>query len=157
MKCPHFNLSYFMSTLQILFPVFQQQACVISFPKKDIMLRNRRSHWEFQVPAKLEIYFFVNFCFQVRHGDKQIEMLKEKNSELFERIHELVNNPTSLNSPSFLEELEYSQKSLTSGYSSNLSLLDELDSDEAITMLPVDNFSQVSYVRTYVDVKLFHS
>lgn len=55
----------------------------------------------------------------------------------------MVNNP-SLNSPSFLEELEYSQKSLTSGYSSNLSLLDELDSDEAITMLPVDNFSQVS-------------
>ena len=82
-------------------------------------------------------------------------MLKEKNSELFERIHELVNNPTSLNSPSFLEELEYSQKSLTSGYSSNLSLLDELDSDEAITMLPVDNFSQVSYVRTHVDVKLY--
>ena len=90
----------------------------------------------------------------MRHGDKQIEMLKEKNAELFERIHELVNNPTSLNSPSFLEELEYSQKSLTSGYSSNLSLLDELDSDEAITMLPVDNFSLVGYVRSHVDGQL---
>ena len=69
-------------------------------------------------------------------------MLKDKNAELFEQIQELATN-SSINSPSFLEELEYSQKSLTSGYCSNLSLLDELDSDEAITMMPVDNLSQV--------------
>lgn len=73
-----------------------------------------------------------------------MEMLKEKNIEFFEQIQELAANSSStLNSPSFLEELECSQKSLTSGYSSNLSLLDELDSDEAITMLPVDAYSQV--------------
>ncbi|KAF6024590.1 CCDC64 [Bugula neritina] len=79
---------------------------------------------------------------QVRISDKQIEILKEKNTELFEQIHELASN-SSVSSPSFLEELEYSQKSLTSGYSSNLSLLDELDSEEANTLLPVDNLSQL--------------
>lgn len=76
-------------------------------------------------------------------GDKQIEMLKEKNMELFEQLQELANS-SAVNSPSILEELEYSQKSLTSGYSSNLSLLDELDSDEATSSLPIDNFGQVS-------------
>lgn len=78
----------------------------------------------------------------MRVCDRQIEMLKEKNTELFEQLQELANS-SAVNSPSFLEELEYSQKSLTSGYSSNLSLLDELDSDEATSTLPVDNFSQV--------------
>lgn len=78
-------------------------------------------------------------------------MLKEKNIELFDQIQELASNSSAvLNSPSFLEELEYSQKSLTSGYSSNLSLLDDLDSDEAITMLPVDAYSQVITVRCCV-------
>jgi len=75
--------------------------------------------------------------------------LKEKNTELFEQIHELASN-SSVSSPSFLEELEYSQKSLTSGYSSNLSLLDELDSEEANTLLPVDNLSQVRHINSSV-------
>lgn len=90
--------------------------------------------------ANLSMY--VLLVLQVRVCDKQIEMLKEKNTELFEQLQELAHS-SAITSPSFLEELEYSQKSLTSGYSSNLSLLDELDSDEATSSPPVDNFGQV--------------
>jgi len=81
--------------------------------------------------------------------EKQAEILKDKNSELLEQLSELSSN-TSTHSPSFLEELEYSQKSLTSGYSSNLSLLDELDSDEATAPLPIDNLSQVSILSAHL-------
>ncbi|XP_067932133.1 bicaudal D-related protein homolog isoform X2 [Watersipora subatra] len=91
---------------------------------------------------------------QVRVADKHIEMLKEKNTELFEQLQELAHS-SAITSPSVFEELEYSQKSLTSGYSSNLSLLDELDSDEALSTLPVDNFSQLKMevLETYQELQ----